>query len=268
MLGMAPESPNAYQMPRWAPQPEEAHPAKRQCLPKPADLWCLVQQELEESTRPASEELASTVFVPTGCAVKLHLEGIDLLLEPDPGSVMRLSLPGHTILLVPEDLQASSQHGQPVFWPAAMQQAAVVDVPQDHHVCALHQGFNSASLPYIQGFANVPGPHEDTQEDFVMPLMNDPSLMAPEILSPFRGMFSPMFPCQMPYPWSENCPPSAGRYAPWSVWSLQDSILCPLPASPLQPLPPSPPPSPEEQASRSRQKPPMVRRKAQRRLVF
>lgn len=269
---MEPQRPNAYQMPRWALQPEEDHPAKRRRLQEPAGLWSPAQPDLEDSASPASEELTSTLFVPTGFAVKLHLEGFDLVLEPDPGSVMKVSLPGHTILLVPEGLQAYSQHGQPGFWPADVQEDAVLDMAQDHHICALHQGFSSAPLSYIQGFANVPGPHEDSQEDFVMPLMNAPSLMAPEILSPFMDPFSPLFPGQMPSPWHANGPPSAGRYAPCSVWSLHDSLLCPLPGSPLQPLPPSPPPSPppsqQEQASQSLQKAPRPQRKAWRRLVF
>nr|XP_048308545.1 proline-rich protein 23A3-like [Myodes glareolus] len=247
-------------MPRWGPQPEDPMPAKRRRLQEPA-CWLLAQPDLEAFSRPASEQLTSMVVIPTGCAMKLQLEGVDLLLEPEPTSVMQVSLPGHTIILVPEGLQASFQPGQPVFWPASMQEDAVLNMPQDHDVFAFHQGFNSPSLSYNQSFAQ-----EDSQENFVISWMNAPTRMAPEILSPFTGVFSPLFQGQMPCPWSASCPPSAGRYAPWSLWSLKGSMLCPLPSSPLQPLPPSPPPSHQKQASQSRQKPPRPRCKAQRRL--
>ncbi|CAO2633900.1 Proline-rich protein 23A3 [Lemmus lemmus] len=266
MLGMRPRSPNAYPMPCWAWQPEEPNPAKRRRLQEPACQWSLAQPDLEASARPASEELTSTVVIPAGCAMKLHLAGVNLLLEPDPTSVMQVSLPGHTFILVPEDLQATSQPGQPVFWPADMQEDTVLDMSQNHDVFALHQGFNSASLSYINGFANIPDPQEASQEDFVMPWLNAPTRMAAEILSPFTGMFSPPFQGQMSCPWSASCPPSAGRYAPWSLWSLEGSMLCPLPSSPLQPLPPSPPLSHQEESSQSSQKPPKPRCKAQRRL--
>lgn len=144
MLKMPPRSPEAYPVPCWGPQPEEGNPAKRRRLQDPACLGSLAQPDLEASARPASKQLTSTVVIPTGCAMQLHVEGVDLLLEPEPTSVRRVSLPGHTIILVPEGLQASSQPGQTVFWPAGTQDAAVPDMLQDHHVFALHQGFDGA----------------------------------------------------------------------------------------------------------------------------
>ncbi|CAO2622562.1 Proline-rich protein 23A3 [Lemmus lemmus] len=268
MLGMGTQSLTAYQMPSWDPQPEEVHPAKRRRLQEPADLWSLAQPDLEASAMPTSEEFTSTVFVPTGCAVKLRLEGVDLLLEPNPSSVMQVSLPGHTILLVAEGQQASSQHGQPVFWTAGMQEAAVLGMPQDHHVFALHQEFNSASLSHIEGFSNVSLPQEDSQEGLWMSWRNTATLLAPELLSPFMGVVSPWFPGQMPCPCCASSPPSAERYAPGSLWSLEGSMWCALPSSPLQPLPPSPPPSHQEHASQILRKAPRPKRKAWRRLVF
>ncbi|XP_038178190.2 proline-rich protein 23A3-like [Arvicola amphibius] len=137
-------SPRAYPVPCWGPQPEEANPAKRRRLQEPAYLGSLAQPDLEASARPASQELTSTVVVPTGCAMQLHVEDVDLLLEPEPTSLRPVSLPGHTTILVPEGLQASSQPGQAVFWPAGMQEVAVPNMLQDHHVFALHQGFSGA----------------------------------------------------------------------------------------------------------------------------
>ena len=144
MLKMPPRSPRVYPVPCWDPQPEDANPAKRRRLQEPACLASSAQPDLEASARPASKELTSTVVIPTGCAMRLHVEGVDLLLEPEPTSVRRVSLPGHTIILVPEGLQASSQPGQAVFWPAGTQEAPVPDMLQDHHVFALDQGFNGA----------------------------------------------------------------------------------------------------------------------------
>ncbi|KAM7337125.1 hypothetical protein ACRRTK_003244 [Alexandromys fortis] len=207
---MLPQRPNTYPTPCWDPQPEDANPAKRRRLQEPACQWLLAQPDLEAFSRPAREELTSTVVIPAGYAVKLRLEGIDLL--PDPTLVTKVSLPGHTIILVPEGLQAASQSGQFVFWPPGTQEPAVPDMPQDHDVFALHQGFNDPSLSYIEGFANVPDPQEDSQENFVMPWMNAPARMAP-----FTGVFIPLFQGQMPCPWSASYPPSAGRYAPWSL---------------------------------------------------
>ncbi|XP_041498386.1 proline-rich protein 23A3-like [Microtus oregoni] len=97
------------------PTARRSQPAKRRRLQEPACLGSLAQPDLEASARPASKELTSTVVIPTSCAMQLHLEGIDLLLEPEPTSVKRVLLPGHTIILVPEGLQASSQPGQAVL---------------------------------------------------------------------------------------------------------------------------------------------------------
>lgn len=121
-------------MPCQGPQPEAANPAKRRRLQEPASLGSLAQPDLEACARPASKELTTTVVIPTGCAMQLRVRGVDLLLEPEPTSVRRVSLPGHTILLVPEGLQAS----------AGTHEAAVPDMLQDHHVFALHQGFDGA----------------------------------------------------------------------------------------------------------------------------
>ncbi|KAH0512265.1 Proline-rich protein 23A3 [Microtus ochrogaster] len=66
---MLPRSPEAYPVPCWSPQPEEANPAKSRRLQEPACLGSLPQPDLEASARPASKELISTVVIPTGCAM-------------------------------------------------------------------------------------------------------------------------------------------------------------------------------------------------------
>lgn len=88
MLKMPPRSPRVYPVPCWHPQPEAGNPAKRRRLQEPACLASsLAQPDLEASARPASKELTSTVVIPTGCAMRLQVEGVDLLLEPEPNSV-------------------------------------------------------------------------------------------------------------------------------------------------------------------------------------
>lgn len=54
------------------------NPAKCRRLQEPVCLLSLAQPELEAPARPTSEELTSMMFLPTGCVLKLHLEGVDL----------------------------------------------------------------------------------------------------------------------------------------------------------------------------------------------
>ncbi|XP_037064135.1 proline-rich protein 23A3-like [Peromyscus leucopus] len=268
MPGVPPRSPTANPVPYRAAQPEGPRPANRHC-PQQA------QADLEAPTRPASEQLSTTMFLPAGLTLKLHLQGFDLLLEREPDSVMTVILPGHTIIVVPEHLQDSYQPGQPGFLPASQQEAALLEMPQDHQVI-LQRESSSTCVADTQGSRNPPIPEEDNQGglgDFLrpMPWMNAPAGMVPAMLLPFTGMSSPLFPGQVPCSWGPSASPGAERYAPSTIWSLKGSMLWPLPSSPLQPLPPSPPPPPpppsyQAQDPQSRQKLWRPRCKARRRL--
>ncbi|XP_059125061.1 proline-rich protein 23A3-like [Peromyscus eremicus] len=179
MPGVRPCSPTDNPLPCWALQPEGPKPAKRRRLHQCTCPGSQAQPDLEAPTRPASEQLTSTLFLPAGLALKLHLEGGNLLLEPEPDLVTRVTLPGHTIILVPEDLQDSHQPGQPGFLPSSQQEAALLEMPQDHQV-SLQQGSSSPSASDTQGWGNTSDPHEETQGglgDFLrpMPWMNAPS---------------------------------------------------------------------------------------------
>ncbi|XP_021028892.1 proline-rich protein 23A3-like [Mus caroli] len=113
MLRTRPRSPCVDPAPCWSPQTPAPSPAKRRRLhQEPACPEPLAQPELEA---PASSALTSVVFLAAGSALQLPLDGIDLLLEPEPTSVLQVSLQGHTILLVPEGLQDSTHFGQPVL---------------------------------------------------------------------------------------------------------------------------------------------------------
>ncbi|KAL1781862.1 hypothetical protein HispidOSU_012404 [Sigmodon hispidus] len=86
---MRPRSPGAEPAPCWSPRPQGPSPAKRRRIHEPVapDLEALPAQ-------PASDELTSVVFLAAGCAMQLQLEGVDLLLEPEPTSVLQVSIPG------------------------------------------------------------------------------------------------------------------------------------------------------------------------------
>ncbi|XP_076433595.1 proline-rich protein 23A3-like [Peromyscus maniculatus bairdii] len=253
--GVPPHSPTANPLLCSAAQPEGPKPANSRCLQQ-------AQADLEGPTGPASEQLTTTMFLPAGLALKLHLQDFDLLLEREPHSVMTVTLPGHTIIVVPEHLQDSYQPGQPGFLPASQQEAALLEMPQDHQVI-LQQESSSTCVADTQGWRNPPVPEEDNQGglgNFLrpMPWMNAPAGMVPAMLLPLTGMSSPLFPGQVPCSSRSSAPPGAERYAPSTIWSLKGSMLWPRPSSPLQPLPPSPspppPPSNQAQDPQSRQK--------------
>ncbi|KAL6038160.1 hypothetical protein STEG23_030928 [Scotinomys teguina] len=277
MMGACPHRATANGLPILAPQPEGSNPAKRRCLHECSNPGSFAQPDLRVPTVQASEQPTTMLFQPAGCTLTYHLEDLDLLLEPDPTQVRQVTLPGHTIIVVPEEFQDSAQPGQPGFCPANQHDAALLPVPQDYPV-VLHQRSSSASASDIQGMRNA----SDTDEEpkggrggFLMPMpwMDAPAGMVPGPLLPFTAMKRPLFQGQVSSPWNPLTSPGARRYAPSSTWSLQGSMLGHhRPGSPLQSLPPSPPPSPprppghQAQGPQSRQKLWRPRSKARRRL--
>ncbi|XP_051058016.1 proline-rich protein 23A3-like [Phodopus roborovskii] len=251
MLGPRPRSPEDYLL------QDVLNPAKRPCLREPGCPEWLAQPDLEDPSGPTWEEPNLVVVLPAGFTLKLHLEGVNLLLEPNPTSIVQVSLPGCTITLVREDLLVP---GQPGVWPCTPQGAAIMDMPQEHLVL-LHLGSATAPGSHIEGPGNAAQPGEVSYEDFMVPWTHAPADMDPGLFDSFTGMLSPLF----DRPWMES-PLSGGRYAPWSNWSLRESMLEPLPSSPLQPLPPSPPTSPQAQRPQSHQKLPHSPCKARKRL--
>ncbi|XP_052573739.1 uncharacterized protein LOC128097342 [Peromyscus californicus insignis] len=169
MPGMWPRSPTDNPLPCWAPQPEGPKPAKRRRLHECTCPGSQAQPDLEAPTRPASEQLTTTLFLPAGLALKLHLEGGDPLLEPEPDSIRRVTLPVHTIIVVPD----YDQPGQPGFLPSSRQEAALLEMPQ-HHQVRPQWGSSSPSVSHTQGWGNASDPQRDTQEglgDFLRPML-------------------------------------------------------------------------------------------------
>ncbi|GAB1294558.1 Proline-rich 23A, member 1 [Apodemus speciosus] len=250
MLSPRPCSPSVDPAPCWSPQPPAPSPAKRRRLhQEPARPEPMAQPELEvPAAEPDSSALTSVVFLAAGCALQLHLDGVDLLLEPEPTSALQVSFQGHTILLVPEGLLTAPQPGQPGFVAISPQGATHQDMPQDHVLGLQQETFceyqeddcdGDADLEFLASWARPPDGN----------------------LSSITGV---------PSPWSQDRDPEsstgAERYSPRYIWELDSYLVGPFPDSPLQPLPPSPSPSPQQQLPPRPPCSPQTPCKARRRL--
>ena len=60
---------------------------------------------------PTVDTLIFVVVLPAGCALHVPLDDVDLLLEPEPTSVLHVSLGDHILMLVPEALLGSGVTG-------------------------------------------------------------------------------------------------------------------------------------------------------------
>nr|XP_051674380.1 proline-rich protein 23B-like [Oryctolagus cuniculus] len=127
MRGVRPRSPSACPEPAGPPQPGAAGPAKRRRVQEPAAAEPGPQPGLPAPpAAPPASALPSVVVVvlAAGCALQLPLDDVDLLLEPAPTAVLSVSLPGHTLLLVPEGLLEAAGQGPS---PGGLALAAVLD---------------------------------------------------------------------------------------------------------------------------------------------
>nr|XP_006975249.1 proline-rich protein 23A3-like [Peromyscus maniculatus bairdii] len=262
MLGVRPRSPSFDPEPCWPPQPQGSSPAKRRRLHEPARHEPLASPDMEAPAGPASDALTSVVFLAAGCAMQLQLEDVDLLLEPEPTSVLQVSLPGHTLILVPEGLQSSAHLGLPGFWSASPQEASLLDIPQDHLV-VLPQG--SFCEYVLDSSYQEDACEEDVDLGFLAPLAKPLADQASGLLS-YTRMPSPWPQGRITEPHAPMASSNAERYSPRAIWDLDSYLLGPFPSSPLQPLPPSPPPSPQEQRPPHPPHSPRAPCKARRRL--
>ncbi|XP_036995177.2 proline-rich protein 23A-like [Artibeus jamaicensis] len=230
-------SPSAYPAPWWGPQPEGPSSAKRRRIEEPAGPESGTAPSLQDPAGPpAAGTLTSVVVLAPGCALQLPLDDVDLVLEPEPTSVLQVSLGGHTLLLVPQ---------------ALLELGALQGAPAED-VVAVHQGFFRACVP---GDA---APKEAYSED-----------ADPEFPTPWVDAAAGSFAGFRPYPHSpirepspQAATPSPLRRSPGPSVNLDFHLLEPLPSSPLQPLPLSPSPGPHVRP----QRPPGPARKARRRL--
>ena len=127
----------------------ESNPAKRPRL----QLDHPAQHDLEGPMETSSNWLPSIVFLPSGSALQLTLDDCDLLLEPQPTSILEVALPGHNILLVPEGLQDSTSSGHPEFLPSDPLDSALLDMPRE--LIVIQPGSFSDSVRDSKGLQNT-----------------------------------------------------------------------------------------------------------------
>ncbi|KAM7337113.1 proline-rich protein 23A3-like [Alexandromys fortis] len=237
---MQPRSPGADA----EPQPQEPSPDEGGDLEEP-----LVTPGLEEPDGSASDVPTSVVYLAAGSALQLQVDDVDLLLEPNPTSVLEVELPEQTIILVPEGLQAPDHLGQPGFFSASPQGGAGLEMPEDD-LLVLQPGSSCQFIlesSYEEEFFDEEESYdEDEDSDPQSPWMDSPAGQASEHFSSTNRMPSPWPQGHIPEPYPSGPSPKAEPYSPRSVWDQESYLLGPFPSSPLQPLPPSPS-NPQEQ---------------------
>ncbi|KAM7064401.1 proline-rich protein 23C-like [Molossus nigricans] len=243
MMGSRLLSPSACPAPWWGAQPEGPGPAKRRRIEEPAGLESgAALSPRDPAGPPAEDALTSVVALAPGCALQLHLDGVDLVLEPEPTSVLQVSLGGHTLMLVPEALLGSSDERHvPVL----------LDAPGED--VAIQQRFFCARVPEIAG--QEAAYSEDSDLVFLTPGMD------PAAGSASGRVFDPYPHSLIRVPSPRAPTPSPERRSPGPYFNLDLHLLEPFPSSPLQPLPPSPSPGPQARPQRLPGPAPKARRR-------
>lgn len=237
MVGSRPRNPSAAYPEDWCgPQPEGPGPAKRRRTQEPADPGFEAVPGLDNQTGPlASGTRISVVFLDAGCALNLTLDDVDVLLEPEPTSVMQVSLGDRHLVLVPGALLELL--GGPAHSALALEQSAVLSSPGEEDI-DLGEGFFYGSVLEIAAQEEVS--EEDSDAQFLPAEMDAAaSSVAGLYVSPGRasdGDVVGLVP--QPSPWGPN--PSPERRSPHHDAELGLYFAEPFPDSALQPLPPSP----------------------------
>ncbi|XP_039692766.1 proline-rich protein 23A-like [Pteropus medius] len=270
-MGRQLRSPSAYPAPWWRPQPGEPDPAKRRRTEEPAGPESRTASTLQDPAGPpASGALTSVVVLAAGCALQLPLDDVDLVLEPEPTSVLQVSLGEHTLLLVPEALLGSGDEGSggQGHSPLGLEPGALPGAPGED--VAVQQGFFCACVPEIA--AQEEAYEEDVDPELSPPWMDPAASLASGFCSSATrvnspdshnsDLHSPNSHSPIPEPTPRAPTPSPERRSPGPYFDLDFHLLEPFPTSPLQPLPPSPSPGPHARP----QRPPGPARKARRRL--
>ncbi|XP_066101562.1 proline-rich protein 23C-like [Saccopteryx bilineata] len=253
-------SPCTYPEPWWGEQPEGPSPAKRRLTEEPEGPESETAPSPQDPAGPpAAHALTSVVVLAPGCALQLPLDDVDLVLEPEPTSVLQVSLGGHTLMLVPEALLGSGddRSGGPAHSPVVLEPNALLDAPGED--VAVQQVF-CARVPEIAAQEESHG--EDADPDFPTPWMDRAAGPVIGFSQSARRAVGPYPHSPIREPWPQAPTPSPERRSPGPYFNLDVHFLEPFPSSPLQPLPPSPSPGPHARP----QPPPGPARKARRRL--
>ncbi|XP_043330055.1 proline-rich protein 23C-like [Cervus canadensis] len=246
-MGSRPRSPGAYSSDRWGNQAGEPGPAKRRRTEERA------RPESESETAPSVDNLTGStaagaltrvVFLPAGCALHLPLDDIDLVLEPEPTSVLQVALGDFILTLVPEALLGSRVEGPS---GQVLERAAVLSPPGEY--TALEPGF-CAAVPEVACEEEANADDADLGADFLSPGMDVAGDLIAGLRSPAARVWRSDAQGFFPEFWPRAPNPSAERRSSHHDDHLDVHLLEPFPDSPLQPLPPSPSPSPQERPQR------------------
>ncbi|XP_010950615.2 proline-rich protein 23A [Camelus ferus] len=243
-MGSRPRNPSAYPADGRGAQAGGPGPAKRRRTEEPAGPGSEAASSLDNLTRsPAAGAFTSVVVVAAGCALHVALDDVDLVLEPEPTSVLQVSLGDRTLMLVPEALLGS---GVQRLWGQGLEQGAFLSAPEESVV--LEQGFFRVVVPEIA--AQEEANREDVGTEFLSAGM-DAAADSVVGLRPSAGKMSgPNSEVLVPEPSPQAPNPSPERSSPYYDYTLDFYLQEPLPDSPLQPLPPSPSPGPHERPQR------------------
>ncbi|XP_057593770.1 proline-rich protein 23A-like [Hippopotamus amphibius kiboko] len=248
-MGSRPRSPSASPADRREPQPGGPGPAKRRRTEEPAGHQFEEAPGLDNVTgTPGTDELTSLVVLAEGCALHVTLDDVDLVLEPEPTSVMQVSLGDHTLILVPGALLGSGI----VFLGGQGHSALVLEQgasPSGPGECiALEQGFFYGSVPEISGQEEVY--EEDADAELLQAEMDAAAGSVIGLLLPTGSAWDAhlLGLVSEPSPWSPSTSPERG--SPHHDDNLDLYLPEPFPDSPLQPLPPSPCLGPQERPQR------------------
>ncbi|XP_025233313.1 proline-rich protein 23B [Theropithecus gelada] len=234
-MGSRPRSPRARPAPWWGQRPGGPCPAKRLRLEESAGPEPLVAPSLEDPGTPAMGALTSVVVLAAGCALRVPLDDVDLVLEPAPTSILRVSLGGHTLILIPEVLLSSvdERSGAQGDSSAGLEANVFLGALREDVVVELEF---CASVPEIA--AQEEAYEEEADPEFLELRMDSPTGSAAGLYPSARSMFSPYQEGPMPEPCALAPNPSLESVRP--VFDPEFHLLEPVPSSPLQPLPPSP----------------------------
>ncbi|ELK16697.1 proline-rich protein 23A [Pteropus alecto] len=260
-MGSRLRSPSAYPAPGWGPQPGEPGPAKRRRTEEPAGPESGTASSLQDPTGPPNAgALTSVVVLAAGCALQLPLDDVDLVLEPEPTSVLQVSLGEHNLMLVPEALLGSGDEGSGGHGhsPLGLEPGTPLCAPVED--IAVQQGFFCACVPEIA--AQEEAYEEDADHEFPPPWMDPAPGSAAGFHRSARWVIGPHPYSPILESASRAPTPSPERRSPGPYFNLDFHLLEPFPSSPLQPLPPFPSPGPHARP----QRPPGPARKARRRL--
>ncbi|XP_069329268.1 proline-rich protein 23B-like [Eulemur rufifrons] len=259
-MGSRPHSPSACPAPLWGPQPGGPGPAKRRRLEEPAGLRPGAVPSLEDSAGPpGADALTSVVVLASGCALRVALDDVDLVLEPAPTSVLQVSLEGHTLILVPEVLLGSVDEGSGGQGDSSvgLEPGVSLDAPGEDVV--VEHAFFRASVSELAALKEAF--EEDAEPEFLAPWMAPPASLGAELQPSASSAASPDPQGPVPEPSLLVSNPTPGRRCPRPIFDLEFHLLEPFPSSPLQPLPPSPSLGPHARPARSARPPCKARRR-------